>query len=98
MLEAQGGLPPGPRVLYVRGTRTSLGRTVRAVHRGTPGDSRQLLVVEKEVRYQLKNPSKPVAGVVLKTYTDRLVAKVPIVTLKGSHPVIDLRALLGGQA
>ena len=26
--EAQGGLPPGPRVLYVLGTRTSDGRTV----------------------------------------------------------------------
>ena len=34
--EAQGGLPPGPHVLYVLGTRTSLGRTVRAAHRGTP--------------------------------------------------------------
>jgi hypothetical protein len=30
--EAQGGLPPGPRVLYVRGTRTSHGRTAY----GTP--------------------------------------------------------------
>ncbi len=47
--EAQGGLPPGPRVLYVRGTRTSLGRTVRTAYRGTPGDSRQLLVVENVV-------------------------------------------------
>ena len=27
--EAQGGLPPGPRVQYVLGTRTSHGRTVR---------------------------------------------------------------------
>ena len=47
--EAQGGLPPGPRVLYVRGTRTSLGRTIRTAYRGTPGDSRQLLVVENVV-------------------------------------------------
>ena len=37
VLEAQGGLPPGPRVLYVLGTRTSLGRTVRTAYRGTPG-------------------------------------------------------------
>jgi len=37
--EAQGGLPPGPRVLYVRGTRTSLGRTVRTAYLGTPGSS-----------------------------------------------------------
>ena len=29
--EAQGGLPPGPHVLYVLGTRASLGRTVRTV-------------------------------------------------------------------
>ena len=35
--EAQGGLPPGPRVLYVRGTRTSLRRWVRTAYRGTPG-------------------------------------------------------------
>ena len=42
-------MPPGPRVLYVRGTRTSLGRTVRTACRGTPGDSRQLLVVENVV-------------------------------------------------
>ena len=33
--EAQGGLPPGPRVLYVLGTRTSLGRSVRTAYRGT---------------------------------------------------------------
>ena len=59
---------------------------------------RYLLLVEKEVRYQLKNPSKPVAGVVKKTYTDRMVAKVPIVTLQGSNPVVDLRQLFGGQA
>ena len=32
--EAQGGLPPGPHVLYVLGTRTSLGRWT---YRGTPG-------------------------------------------------------------
>ena len=30
-------MPPGPRVLYVLGTRTSHGRTVRTAHRGTPG-------------------------------------------------------------
>ena len=33
--EAQGGLPPGPHVLYVRGT--SLGRWVRTAYRGNPG-------------------------------------------------------------
>ena len=37
--EAQGGLPPGPHAQYVLGTRTSLGRSVRAAYRGTPGGS-----------------------------------------------------------
>ena len=32
--EAHGGLPPGPRVLYVLGTRTSHGRAVRTAYRG----------------------------------------------------------------
>ena len=35
--KAQGGLPPGPRVLYVLGTRTGHGRTVRTAYRGNPG-------------------------------------------------------------
>ena len=35
--EAQGAVPPGPRVLYVLGTHTSLGRSVRTAHRGTAG-------------------------------------------------------------
>ena len=35
--DAQGGLATGPRVLYVPGTRTSLGRTVRTAYRGNPG-------------------------------------------------------------
>ena len=30
-------MPPGPHVLYVLGTRTSLGRWVRTAYRGTPG-------------------------------------------------------------
>ena len=34
--EAQGGRPPGPRVLHVPGTRTSLGRSVRTAHRVPP--------------------------------------------------------------
>ena len=39
MPEAQGGLPPGPHVQYVLGTRTSLGRWgVRTAYCGTPGD------------------------------------------------------------
>ena len=35
--DAQGGLPPGRHLLYVLGTRTSLGRTVRTAYRGNPG-------------------------------------------------------------
>ena len=31
--DAQGGLPPGRHVLYVLGTRASLGRTVRTAYR-----------------------------------------------------------------
>ena len=42
--EAQGGLSPGPRVLYVLGTRTSLGRSVRTAHRDTPGRSYWLVI------------------------------------------------------
>ena len=34
--EAQGGLPSGPHVLYVLGSRTSLGRSVRTTHRRSP--------------------------------------------------------------
>ena len=34
--EAQGGLPSGPHVLYVLGSRTSLGRSVRTAHRRSP--------------------------------------------------------------
>ncbi|MBL4848454.1 MAG: zinc-dependent metalloprotease [Planctomycetes bacterium] len=59
---------------------------------------RFLLLVEKEVRYQLKNPGKPVASVVKRTYTDRMLAKVPIVALKGSNPIVDLRRLFGAEA
>ena len=44
--EAQGGLPPGPRVLCVLGTRTSLGRTVRTAYRGTPGYPGHAIVME----------------------------------------------------
>jgi hypothetical protein len=35
--DAQGGLPPGRHALYVRGTRTSLGRWVHTARHGTPG-------------------------------------------------------------
>ena len=59
---------------------------------------RWLLLIEKEVRYRLKNSSKPIAEVVKRTYTDRLLAKVPIVGLNGSSPVVDLKELFGGQA
>ena len=44
VLEAQGGLPQGCRVLYVLGTRTSLGRWVRTAYCGTPGHTMELWV------------------------------------------------------
>ena len=34
--------PQGPACLYVLGTRTSHGRTVRTAHRGTPGPGGEL--------------------------------------------------------
>ena len=45
--EAQGGLPPGPHVQYVRGTRTSLGRWVRTAYRGTPGYDKASQIAKK---------------------------------------------------
>ena len=45
--EAQGGLPPGPHVLYVRGTRTSLGRWVRTGYRGHPGEKANPLFLQR---------------------------------------------------
>ena len=41
--EAQGGVPPGPHVLYVRGTRTSHRRTVRTAYRGYRPRSQSML-------------------------------------------------------
>ncbi|MGE0711580.1 MAG: zinc-dependent metalloprotease [Planctomycetota bacterium] len=58
----------------------------------------QLLLIEKEVRYRLKDRSKPIAEVVQRTYTDRLMARAPIVALQGESPLIDLEAFFGGQA
>ena len=44
--EAQGGLPPGPHVQYVLGTRTRLGRWVRTAYCGTPGGIVVALVIK----------------------------------------------------
>ena len=38
--KAQGSFPPRRHTLYVRGTRTSLGRAVRTAYRGTTGRRR----------------------------------------------------------
>ena len=59
---------------------------------------RKLLLVEREVRYRVRDQRKPVSEVVKRTYTDRLLQAVPIVALNGANPVIDLGALCGGQA
>ena len=48
--EAQRGLPPGPHVLCVLGTRTSLGRTVRTAHRGNPGPRRRASACARRTR------------------------------------------------
>jgi hypothetical protein len=58
----------------------------------------QLLLIEKEVRYRLRNGSKPVAEVVRRTFTDRLITKVPLVAEKGGSALVDLKRLFGGQA
>jgi hypothetical protein len=58
----------------------------------------KLLLVEREVRYRVKDPRKPMEEVVRKTYTDRLIHAAKIVALNGANPVLDLGALFGGQA
>ena len=45
-------MPPGPRVLYVLGARTSHGR-VRTAHRGTPGT----LISTANMHLKLRNPA-----------------------------------------
>jgi hypothetical protein len=59
---------------------------------------KQLVLFEREVRYRAKNPRKPMARSVRRTYTDRVLYAAPIVALNGSNPVVDLGALFGGQA
>ena len=59
---------------------------------------RKLLLVEREVRYRVRDQRKPVSEVVKRTYTDRLLHAAPIVALNGQNPVIDLVGLCAGQA
>ncbi|RMG07991.1 MAG: DUF5117 domain-containing protein [Planctomycetota bacterium] len=58
----------------------------------------RLVLFEREVRYRTKNPRKPMAPIVERTYTDRVLYTAPVLALAGGNPVIDLNALLGGQA
>ena len=60
--EAQGGLPPGRRVLYVLGTRTSHGRTGRTAHRGTAGPSRTTRSSSRRPRARLRRRAAPCAA------------------------------------
>ena len=60
--DAQGGLPPGPHVLYVRGTRTSLGRLVRTAYRGNPGAMRRAAPSARACAVRLARRSSCCAG------------------------------------
>jgi len=58
----------------------------------------RLLLIEKEVRYRVRDKRKPMHDVVERTYTDRLLHAPKIVALNGQNPVIDLNALFAGEA
>jgi hypothetical protein len=58
----------------------------------------RLMLVEREVRYRVKDPRKPIAEVVRRTYSDRVIQSVPIVAMAGANPVVDVKALFGGRA
>ena len=58
----------------------------------------KLLLVEREVRYRVKDPRKPMNQIVERTYTDRLIHAAKIEALNGANPVIDLRGVFGGKA
>ena len=53
----------------------------------------QLLLIEPETRFVV-NSSKEVSDVVQRTYPDRIRVAVPIITMNGGSPVIDLGRLL----
>ena len=58
----------------------------------------KLLIIEREVRYRVQDPRKPVNQILKRTYTDRLIHAAKIEALNGANPVIDLRAVFGGKA
>ena len=63
--EAQGGLPPGPHVLYALGTRTRLARTGRAAFPGYhPRRGLRELVISRQLSRNLR------------TYLERLLGPV----------------------
>ena len=59
---------------------------------------KRLLLVEREVRYRVKDPRKPMAEVVKRTYTDAVLHAMPIAALNGQNPVVDAKALFAGNA
>ena len=60
--EAQGGLPPGRRVLYVLCTRTSHVRTGRTAHRGIAGPSRTTRSSSRRPRARRRRRAAPCAA------------------------------------
>ena len=54
--------PQGPACLYVLGTRTSHGRTVRTAHRGTPGPSRTTRLSWRTPRARRRRRAAPCAA------------------------------------
>ncbi len=58
----------------------------------------QLVLMEREVRYRVQNQRQPIASAVERTYTDRMLQAVPVLSERGGNPVIDLTALFGGSA
>ncbi|MFW5653330.1 MAG: DUF5117 domain-containing protein, partial [Planctomycetota bacterium] len=57
----------------------------------------QLMLMEPELRYQSKG-SDEINSSVERTFTDRMILSVPIVTEMNGQPVIDLDDLLVGQS
>lgn len=54
---------------------------------------KQLVLMEADPRYN-KPKADPVGDVIVRTYTDNIIKAVPIATLAGQDPVIDLGDLL----
>jgi Met-zincin/Domain of unknown function (DUF5117)/Domain of unknown function (DUF5118) len=58
----------------------------------------RLLLIEREVRYRVRDPRQPMAEIVRRTYTDRLLHSMPIAGLNGQNPVVPVDDLFAKQA